>query len=293
MLKSSSLLAAGLLLNFFAVASADEVSVVSSLPAPAGQTTSYTQNAPPLAPAALLKLPPGAVKPQGWLRHQLELDAGGLPGRLDEISRFLQYGDGNGWVNPKSMAGEEVAYWLRGYGDLGYVLQDPRIIANTKKWLEAVIATAQPDGYFGPDPRKPATVNGVYDGKEPVPDQLILFPLRSYYEYSGDPRVLTLMTNFFKWIADAAGQAYFRTGWGAMRAGPTRRQRSTGSITGRRTRRCWPWPKRIKRIRRLNYVTDLGNGHNVNWSQGFRGPEEYAQQDPSLRGDLRKRTTTR
>ena len=45
---------------------------------------------------------------------------------------------------------EELVYWLRGYGDLGCVLNDPAIIAETRVWIKSLIASLQLDGYFGP-----------------------------------------------------------------------------------------------------------------------------------------------
>lgn len=45
---------------------------------------------------------------------------------------------------------EEVPYWLKGYGDLAYILKDSAMIAETKVWIEAAIQSRQPDGFFGP-----------------------------------------------------------------------------------------------------------------------------------------------
>ena len=45
---------------------------------------------------------------------------------------------------------EEVPYWLKGYGDLGYILNDQVIIAETKLWLDKVFQSQRADGYFGP-----------------------------------------------------------------------------------------------------------------------------------------------
>ena len=82
----------------------------------------YVQNREPLTPAPFMKLPIGAIQPRGWLRHQLELEAQGMVGRLPEISPWLNFsksswaaadGSGNyGW--------EEMPYWLKGFGDLAY-----------------------------------------------------------------------------------------------------------------------------------------------------------------------------
>ncbi len=98
-------------------------------------------NAKPLAPSPLLKLPIGAIKPEGWLRRQLELQAEGFSGRLTDISKFLQK-DGNAWLAADGQGHspwEEMPYWLKGFGDMGYVLGDQRIIDEAKVWIEAIL----------------------------------------------------------------------------------------------------------------------------------------------------------
>ena len=50
----------------------------------------YVGNRPPLLPSPLIKLPIGAIEPQGWVRRQLELQADGFHGHLLEISNFLK-----------------------------------------------------------------------------------------------------------------------------------------------------------------------------------------------------------
>ena len=41
-------------------------------------------------------------------------------------------------------------YWLRGYGDLGYVTGDATVLANTASWIDGILATQSSDGFFGP-----------------------------------------------------------------------------------------------------------------------------------------------
>ena len=45
----------------------------------------YPGNPEPLLQNAYVKLPLGSVKPEGWLRDQLEAQAGGLTGHVDDF----------------------------------------------------------------------------------------------------------------------------------------------------------------------------------------------------------------
>ena len=54
-----------------------------------------------------------------------------MTGRLPEISKWCKF-EGNAWADPQGQGHsgwEELPYWLKGYGDLGYVLKDEAIIA--------------------------------------------------------------------------------------------------------------------------------------------------------------------
>jgi hypothetical protein len=98
-----------------------------------------------------VKLPLGSVKAEGWLKKQLDLMTEGFTGRLPELSRFCKF-EGNAWTDPKGEGGfgwEEVPYWLKGFVDLGHLTGDRRILDESQRWLEAVMKTQQPSGYFG------------------------------------------------------------------------------------------------------------------------------------------------
>jgi len=85
-------------------------------------------NRAPLLPSAFMKLPIGSIKPKGWLRHQLELEASGMTGHLEEISKWCKF-ENSAWASPTGQGQfgwEELPYWRKGFGDLGYVLQDRR-----------------------------------------------------------------------------------------------------------------------------------------------------------------------
>src|SRR5204862_6762002 len=97
----------------------------------------YVSNRAPLEPSSFIKLPIGNIEPRGWLRHQLELERDGMTGHLKEISPWLDMSK-SAWAS-KTGEGErgweEMPYWLKGYGDLGYVMKDEKIIAEARKWI--------------------------------------------------------------------------------------------------------------------------------------------------------------
>ena len=143
----------------------------------------YKGNRPPLKQGMFIKLPVGAVSPRGWLRECLLRQRDGLNGHLGEISAWLQKKD-NAWLSQTgdgAWGWEEVPYWLKGYGDLAYILKDPRMIAEAKVWIEGALNSQRPNGDFGP--------THYEDGRRNFwGNMVMLYCLQSYYEYARDQR---------------------------------------------------------------------------------------------------------
>jgi hypothetical protein len=223
----------------------------------------------PLRPAAFRRLPPGAVRPQGWLATQLDRQVNGLGGRYPEVSGYLQF-DQTGWVHPDLGGWEELPYWLRGYGDLGYVTGDADVLANTGRWVEAVLATAAPDGFFGPTELR-TKERGHADLWPHMP---MLHALRSWAEYHRDTRVEHVLTRFFAFMGRQP-DAVFIDGWGHTRWGDTLDvvfwlYERTGDAT------LIDLAHRIHRLS-ANWTGGIASLHNVNIAQGFREPAQYWQ----------------
>lgn len=231
----------------------------------------YHPNRAPLKPIPFLKLPPGSIVPGGWLRKQLELDAGGIVGQMPKLSDYLKY-EGNGWVDPNGKAGwEELTYWLRGYGDLGYVLKDEAIIKEAKHWIDGVLTSQRADGWFGPESAR-TSLDG---GPDLWPHMPMLNALRSYAEYTDDPRVIPFLMRFFKYQDGLPAEVYKR-GWGAVRWGDNL---DTVYWLYNRTGESWLLGLADKMHRNsADYTDGIPTWHNVNLSQGIREPAEYAQQ---------------
>lgn len=99
----------------------ESISMVEK-PALGNSTSNYTNNRLPLLPQHFIKLPVGSIQPEGWLKEYLVRQKNGLTGHLNEISAWLEK-DNNAWLTTQGDHGwEEVPYWLKGYGNLAYIL---------------------------------------------------------------------------------------------------------------------------------------------------------------------------
>ena len=240
----------------------------------------YTPNRSPLNPEPFLKLPPGSVRPAGWLRRQLDLQVEGLNGRMTDVSDYLVYDD-CGWVDPSKPGWEELPYWLRGFTDLGIVTGDARVRDLTGTWIDGIIAAQRSDGWFGPAELR----TSLEGGPDFWPHMPILDALRAYADATGDTRIVPFLTRFFT-FQNAQGAEVFKRGWGAFRWGDT-----IDSVywVYNRTGEAWL----LDLVRKIHsgsadYTSGIPTWHNVNLAQGFREPLQYGV----LAGDAALRAAT-
>jgi DUF1680 family protein len=234
----------------------------------------YIGNREPLLASPLVKLPIGAIEPKGWLRHQLELEANGMIGHLPAISKWCNF-ESNAWASPvgEGHSGwEELPYWLKGYGDLGYVLKDARIIQEARQWIDAVLASQEENGWFGPRSLKTSL-----KGKPDLwPHMVMLNVLQSFHEYTGDARVLPFMTKYHQWLNEQPPDTFGNGYWPKIRFGD-----NVETI-------YWLYNRTgdkflldlATRIHEnmANWSSDVVNWHNVNIAQGFREPGVFYMQ---------------
>ena len=226
----------------------------------------YLANRAPLEPSPFLKLPLGSVKANGWLGRYLELQRDGLSGKLGELSKWLEKKD-NAWLREGGKYGwEELPYWLRGYVDLAYLLEDKDMIAEAQIWIDAIFESQRDDGYFGP--ANPDQEKGC----DLWPNMLVLFLMQSYYEYTGDERVITFMSRYFDWIALYPEKKFLKTYWENSRAGDLLYSCLwLYNITGNDT--LLAVAKKINaNTANWKQESTLPNWHNVNIAQCFRQP---------------------
>src|SRR6266446_7549771 len=250
---------------------AENSEVVERLPS-GGTNQFYIGERAPLAPSSLLALPSGAIQPRGWLRVYLERQRDGLTGHLGEISSWLQKSD-SAWLSKtgKGKYGwEELPYWLRGYIELAYVFDNPKMKAEAQLWIDGVLASQRSDGDFGPDQRFEDNSRDYWA------NMIMLFCLQTYFEQTSDSRVLELMTKYFHYQLSVPDEKFLTHYWQRMRGGD-----NLYSVFWLYNRTGDPQllelAKKIHR-RTANWTMkdDLPDWHNVNIAESFREPAEIA-----------------
>ena len=120
------------------------------------------------------------IKPEGWLRRQLEIQAAGLSGNLDKVWPDIR---DSAWIGGSCDGWERVPYWLDGFIPLAYLLGNEEMIATAKKYIDAILAKQDSDGWICPCPKEN---RAKYDSWA---IQLITKTLKVYYDCSGDERI--------------------------------------------------------------------------------------------------------
>ena len=278
---SAARLAAGPAPQHTSSSEATAMKVYRGLPAKGGNSY-YAGNRSPLLPSPLIKLPLGRVEARGWLRHQLDLNAEGFSGHLSEISRFCRF-EGNAWTTPGGVGQfgwEEVPYWLKGLVDLGYLTKNPRVQKEAARWLDSVLASQLPNGYFG-------TRTNLEDSESGTrvldlwPNMVMLYPLRSFHEATLDARVIPFMTRYFRWQMTLPLDKIYPGSWQKWRAGD-----NLDSIYWLYNRTGERWLLDLARVnheRTADWAGDIPTWHGVNLAQSFREPAQYYQQTKDLR----------
>jgi len=167
------------------------LSLVLSVASPkafAAQPAGPTPNRAPLKPNAFERLPLTSVKPKGWLLRQLQIQANGLSGHIDEF--WPDLGSNSGWLGGTGESWERGAYFMDGLVPLAYLTDDARLIAKAQKWIGWTLAHPQPDGWIGPA-----------KNTDWWPNYVLLKALTQYQEATGDSRVIPLMEKYFAFQA--------------------------------------------------------------------------------------------
>ncbi|MBA4184730.1 MAG: hypothetical protein H0X49_12065, partial [Acidobacteria bacterium] len=114
----------------------------------ASENLRIIKNRQPLPAVSFYPLPLTSIKPRGWLRRQLRIQADGVTGKLDEFWKDL---DANsGWLGGTGEDWERGPYYMDGLVPLAYLLDDPKLIAKANKWVGWTLSNQRADGSIGP-----------------------------------------------------------------------------------------------------------------------------------------------
>lgn len=159
----------------------------------------YSNNKAPLIIKPYIELPLGTIKPHGWLREQLSRMVTGMTGHMDEIYEPVM-GSRNGWLGGDGDVWERGPYWIDGLLPLAYILDDNALKEKVKPWIEWTLASQKENGYFGPDTDRgyePGLQRG--NSHDWWPKMVMLKVLQQHYSATKDERVISFMTNYFKY----------------------------------------------------------------------------------------------
>ena len=149
------------------------------------------------------------IKPLGWLKRQLEIQAEGLSGNLDKM--WPDIAD-SAWIGGKSEGWERVPYWLDGFIPLAYLLDNEDMKRRAKKYISAIIAAQNEDGWICPCPEEWRVEYDTWAV------QLITKVLVVYYDCSRDERIPNViykaLKNYYELLQNGSIKLF---NWGRFR----------------------------------------------------------------------------
>ncbi|MBP1894992.1 glycoside hydrolase family protein [Paenibacillus lactis] len=162
---------------------------------------------------AFNSLPLGAIKPGGWLKDQLEIQASGFTGCLEE--HWKDVGDDNGWLGGHGESWERGPYYVDGLLPLAYLLEDEALIGKANRWIEWSLASQRENGMFGPE--RITSVNQDIDKEQDWWHYMIMLKvMMQHEEATGDERIIPFLTKFFTYVHSVIEEQPLR-GWAKAR----------------------------------------------------------------------------
>ncbi|WP_258168117.1 beta-L-arabinofuranosidase domain-containing protein [Paenibacillus sp. AR247] len=212
---------------------------------------------------AFEQLPLGAVKPSGWLKDQLMIQAKGLTGHLEE--HWADVGPENGWIGGSGESWERGPYYLDGLLPLAYLLEDERLIAKANRWVEWSLASQQDDGHFGP--KRIETVNREVDKKHDWWHYMIMLKvMMQHEEATKDERIVPFLTKFFGYVRSTIEENPLQ-GWAKTR-GAEMLLCLVWLYKRRRILCCWKWRRSWPSRRRTGLTFFTTSRSGARWRSG-------------------------
>ena len=135
-------------------------------------------------------LPLGEILPAGWLKRQLQVQADGMGGHLDEV--WADVGPNSGWLGGTGESWERGPYFVDGLLPLAWQLNDPVLKAKAMKFIDWTLDHQQANGMIGPA-----------SNDDWWPRMVMVKVLAQYYDTTKDPRVLPVLTRYFHYQLEA------------------------------------------------------------------------------------------
>ncbi len=167
------------------------------------KAASVVGNRAPLTRNEFNLLPLGEIRPQGWLRRQLQIQASGLSGHLDET--WTDVGPESGWLGGKGESWERGPYYLDGLVPLAYLLDDEGLKAKAQKYIDWTLESQTAEGMIGPR-----------SNNDWWPRMVMLKVLTQYQEATGDPRVIPVLSKYLAYQLRSLPQRPLEE-WGKFR----------------------------------------------------------------------------
>jgi len=124
-------------------------------------------------------LPPASIRPEGWLKRQLQLQADGLTGQLDRV--WPDVSDSK-WIGGQHEGWERVPYWLDGFIPLAWLLDDEDMKARARRYVDHILSHQEEDGWICPCEKNERSHYDVWVVF------LICKVLAMYADFTGDER---------------------------------------------------------------------------------------------------------
>jgi DUF1680 family protein len=136
----------------------------------------------------------GSIRPEGWLKDQLRIQADGLTGHLDEFWPDVR---DSGWIGGNAEGWERMPYWLDGAVPLAYQMDDAKLKARVTEYIDYILVHQQEDGWLGPE----KSPKGNYKPRDPWPVFVAMKVLTQYQEATGDPRVVPVLRRYLRCLS--------------------------------------------------------------------------------------------
>ena len=241
---------------------------------PKTQTDIYNRS--PLSQQSYAQLPLGSIKAKGWVLKQLELQRDGATGHAEELyPEADNLGPGSDWLGGSGAGWERVPYYVKGLIALAYTLDDPTLKARSLKWIRWTLDHQHADGSFGPAKMK-----------DWWPRMPMMYALQSYYEATGDKKVIPFFTRYFKYqLANLDSVPLYE--WSKSRTGDNIEMvfwlyNKTGDqflleLARKLDQQAYPWANIYTNNAFYHLGGDFHTKHSVSVGQALKFPVLYGQ----------------